>query len=173
MRKLHLLTWAFVLFCLYSCKKDKKTEAEAVQEEAQTQLPTGGYSLMNYNINTDPNLIPVDTANRMIRSYLKSVENDDEMLHSLILNAETIRQYLKDSSIKEIKVMFAHTLTYMNSGHEGQNAGLKSNALTIVLAGYRSDGTYVLSQGNKVPNKARPCPTSCPLIGEASNDILP
>lgn len=175
MRKLHLLTWAFALLCLYSCKKDKKTEAEAVQQEslATESGPSGGYSVINYNINTDPHLVPVDTANKMIRSYLKSVENDDEMLHSLVINAETIRQYLKDSSIKEVKIMFAHTLNYINSGHEGQSSGLKSNALTVVLAGYKSDGTFVVLPGDKIINKARPCPTSCPPYGDASNDILP
>jgi hypothetical protein len=174
MKKLHILTWVFALLCFYSCKKDESTQAETAKEEgaAQVQNGGGGYYTMNYSILTDSNLIPIDTANKMISSYIKSLQDNDGNLHSLILNAETLRQYLKDSSIKEVKVIFAHKLSYINSGHEGEPAGLKSNALTIILAGYRSDGTYVLSQGYKVPNRARPCPNACELTGNAANDFL-
>ncbi len=157
MRKLHILTWVVALLCCYSCKKDKTTESEASKTTAETQSGQGGYTAMTYTVSADPNLIPIDTANKMINSYL---------------SAETLREYLKDSSIKDIKIMFAHTQDYINSGHEGQPSGLKNNALTIVVAGYRSDGTYVLSQGYKVPDRARPCPTSCPLLGSASKDII-
>ncbi|PSK89704.1 hypothetical protein [Taibaiella chishuiensis] len=172
MRKLHILTWVVVLLCCYSCKKDKTTESENSKQAAATQSDQGGYTAMTYNVVIDTNLVPIDTVNRMIRSYLRSLDGEDDNLRSLILNAETLREYLKDSSIKEVKLMFAHTQSYMNSGHEGQPVGLKSNALTIVLAGYRADGTYVLSQGYKVPDRARPCPTSCPLVGSASKDVI-
>lgn len=172
MRKLHILTWVVALLCCYSCKKDKTTESEASKTTAETQSGQGGYTAMTYTVSADPNLIPIDTANKMINSYLKSLDGDDANLRSLILNAETLREYLKDSSIKDVKIMFAHTQDYINSGHEGQPSGLKNNALTIVVAGYRSDGTYVLSSGAKVPDRARPCPTSCPLLGSASKDII-
>lgn len=171
MRKLHILTWVVVLLCCYACKKDKTTESEDSKSAAETQSGQGSIA-MTYNVAIDTNLIPIDTANRMIRSYLKSLDGDDDNLRSLIISAETLREYLKDSSIKDIKIMFAHTRSYINSGHEGQPSGLKNNALTVVLAGYRSDGTYVLSQGYKVPDHSRPCPTSCPLVGSASKDVI-
>lgn len=171
MKKLHILTWVFALLCLYSCKKDKAPEA--ANEGASETI--GGSTAMTYTVLTDPNLIPVDTANKMISSYLRSLDGSDDNLRSLILNAETLRQYLKDSSIKKIKVMFAHTQNYINSGHGGEASGMKSGSLTIVLVGFGSDGNYVYPPGdsNKVIDRATPCPTNCPTFGNASDDLLP
>lgn len=173
MKKLHILTWVLTLLCCYSCKKDKSTGDSAVPgQTADRSAPSGGYSTFTYDVTADPNLIPVDTANKMINSYIKSLEDSDGNLHSFSLDAETLREYLKDTSIKKVKVMFAHTQSYINSGHEGQPSGMKSNALTIVLAGYRSDGTFVIAPGDKVLDRAQPCPTICPAFGNASNDLI-
>jgi len=125
--------------------------------------------------NVKNHFIPVDSANKMIQSYLSSIEITDTanpQLQSLIMNADALREYLKDTSIKEIKVMFAHTLDYINSGHEGQNAGYKSGALTIVFSGYNSQGNYVLAPGNLVPDGTKPCPPLCPNGGTASNPLI-
>ncbi len=176
MKKLHILTWVFALLCLYSCKKDKSTESESSKSAAQTQSESSGPSVaMIYTFGGDPSLIPKDTANKMISSYLRSLDGSEDDLHSMILNAETLRQYLKDSSIKKVKVMFAHTLNYINAGHGGQPSGLKSGALTVVVVGYGSDGNYIYPPGDsdKVIDRAVPCPTNCPTFGSASDDLLP
>ncbi|RYY17201.1 MAG: hypothetical protein EOO04_25770 [Chitinophagaceae bacterium] len=74
--------------------------------------------------------------------------------------------------IKRVKVMLAHTLKYINTGHGGQNAGYKSGALTIVFAGFTKDGNYVFAPGNMVPNHAVPCPRNCPDAGSAAQNLL-
>jgi len=114
-----------------------------------------------------------DTANRMIRSYLASAMSDTNNLQSLIVDAETLRNYLQDTSIKSVKVMFAHTQQYMDAGNESKPAGYTSGALTVVFGGYDGAGNYVYSTGNMVPNKAKPCPHNCPSSGTALSPTFP
>ena len=118
-----------------------------------------------------------DTANKMIESYLTSIKSEDNNsdrpnLNSLILEADPLRDYLQNPEIRRVKVMLAHSLEFINSGHFGQNAGYHSGELTIVLAGYNKDGDYVFSPGNRVLNHAMPCPRNCPDAGTASNATL-
>lgn len=121
--------------------------------------------------------ISVSTANRMIGSYLQSIDSLQEVpdLHSLILDASLLRHYLNgNASVQKVKVMLAHTLSYIDEGHQGQPAGYRSGALTIVLAGYDSSGNYVYhTPGHEVLNASIPCPRNCPLEGTASEDLLP
>lgn len=120
--------------------------------------------------------ISKDSANKMIGSYLASIQADsaqqDPDLHSLILDADLLRHYLSNKEVKQVKVMLAHTLEYINTGHAGQNAGYKSGALTIVIGGYNRDGSYIFQAGNMVPNHATPCPRNCPESGAASGSLL-
>lgn len=139
--------------------------------------------LIGYNSNSgnsgtgDPhsvNFIHKDTANRMIQSYITSVDAIDaeEQLYSVMLDADDIRTYLSDTAIHGVKIMFAHTLKYINAGNEGVAAGLESGALTIVMAGYNRGGNYVFAPGMRVLNNVRPCPPKCPLTGTASQHTL-
>lgn len=118
--------------------------------------------------------IPKDTANKMIQSYLNSIDSNDrgEQLYSLIVNADELRAYLADTSVKSVKVMFAHTLDYINSGNANKTAGLKSGALTIVFAGFDKAGNYVFAPGMSVPDSAEPCPPECPTQGTAADNLL-
>lgn len=124
----------------------------------------------------DPGYIRSDSANKMIRSYLKSLDSlpiaDTPMLKSLIIDAGSLRDYLSDTSIKSVKLMFAHTLSYINLGHEGK-PGYNSDALTVVIAGYDGNGNYVLKDDSLALDHARPCPRNCPSSGTASFDLLP
>lgn len=122
--------------------------------------------------------ISTDSANKMIGSYLASIGDtaghvDANKLQSLILDAGALREYLKDGSIKKVKVMFAHTLSYINSGHEGQPAGYEPGAFSIVIGGYNANGDYVVAPGYLVPNHAKPCPDNCPTVGSAMQPFLP
>lgn len=130
-------------------------------ESANTLAPTAGESF-----------IPVDSANKMISSFLGSVTGEDSSLHSMIMNAVDIRDYLKDTTITELKIMFAHKLSYINSGHQNVPAGYNLDALTVVLAGFDSSGNYVVRPGSMVPNRAAPCPVFCPNRGTAANDLI-
>lgn len=120
-----------------------------------------------------------DTANRMIQSYLNSIDSldpeggaDNQQLYSLIVGADELRTYLSDTSIKNVKVMFAHTLDYINAGNGNRPAGLKSGALTIVFGGFDKEGNYVYAPGMKVPDMAKACPPKCPTKGTASNNLF-
>lgn len=152
----------------FSCQNNNApTESEQTQGANALLSSYSEEELDNY-------FISKDSANKMLQSYQGSISSvdADSNLHSLILNAEALRQYLSDTSIKEVKVMLAHTLDYINAGHQNQAAGYKPNALTIILAGYNDKGNYVFAPGNMVPNRAKPCPNQCPTTGSASSSIL-
>lgn len=117
-------------------------------------------------------MIPVDSANKMIGSYLNSIDTGGPKTISLVFDAESLRAYLEDPQITGLKFMLAHPLDYINSGHENVNGGLKAGALTIVVGGFDKDGNYVYGAGRTVPNKARICPPYCTVNGTAANNLF-
>lgn len=130
-------------------------------------------NVLNQSLGEELNYISKDSANKMIQSYLSSLGNDTgNNLQCIILDAKTLRQYLSDTSISRVKVMFAHTLNYINSGHGGQPAGYTPYEFTIVLAGFNSAGNYVLAPGNMVPDRGEPCPDNCTTVGTASSPLI-
>lgn len=150
---------------------------------SQQDNPTGdstapGITTLGGSGDSNAAFIQKDTANKMIRSYLTSVgaPGNDSNLRSLILDASSLRSYLntdpEGKKITKMKVMFAHTQSYINAGNTGRNCGYKSGALTVVLAGYDSAGNYVLYPGNMVMDRAVPCPSNCPSVGSASSDLI-
>jgi len=121
--------------------------------------------------------IPVDSANKMLASYLNSVnaQKSDSALHCIIVDADQLRAYLNDSCnghVTHVKLMFAHTLDYINSGHGNQYAGYKSGALTLIVAGYDNTNNYVMASGNSLLDYGQGCPSYCPASGSAANDII-
>ena len=126
--------------------------------------------------NTDySQAIAIDTANMMIESYLNSInyQNNDSDLHCLIISADSLRDYLNDKKeIKYMKLVFAHTLDYIRSGHANQNCGYKINALTLVMVGFDAKGNYVYNNCGMVYDHATPCPAHCPPRGTAQNNVL-
>lgn len=120
-------------------------------------------------------LVSKDSANKMISSYLASLDSvslkDSTALYSLIFNAAALRTYLANPSIDKVKIMFAHSLDYINQGNNGIPAGYTSGALTIVIAGANEDGDYVFDNG-RVMNAAMPCPRACLIEGTASHNLL-
>lgn len=122
-----------------------------------------------------PNFISKDSANKMIRSYLVSINDsmNTQDLRSLVLDAESMRKYLADTTIKHVKFMLAHTLQYINSGNAGKPAGYTADELTIIMAGYDASGNYVYYDTEFILNRARPCPPLCPPTGTAAQPTLP
>ncbi len=124
-----------------------------------------------------PEFIPVDSANKMIGSYLGSIDyqNNDSSLQSLVIDATELKRYMDTMSstnrITKFKIMFAHKLTYINSGHQNHAAAYNRNAFTIVIAGVNENGNYVIFPTSKVFDNSMPCPTSCPS-GTASNPLI-
>jgi len=115
--------------------------------------------------------ISVDSANKMLSSYLNSIKNNDSDLHSITIDADQLRSYLDDKDVKKIKIMLSHKLDYINSGNGNVNCGYNIKGLTFIIAGYDSSNNYVFNQG-MVLDLGTPCPYSCPTNGTASNDLL-
>lgn len=118
--------------------------------------------------------IPVDSANKMINSYITSLNGNsgNEYLYSLIADADELREYLNaNGSVKHVKLMFAHTLSYINSGHGGENCNTKAGKLTLIIAGYDASGNYVIGN-NGVMDNLQPCPINCPSTGTASSNTI-
>ena len=101
----------------------------------------------------------------MISSYLTSINypSNTETLRSLTFDADSLRAYLNDSSngkIVTLKFMLAHQTNYTKN-HYGTNAGMRADAITLVLVGLDEDDNYIYSRGNKVYEHFSPCPTNC------------
>lgn len=120
--------------------------------------------------------IPMDTANKMISSYLNSInyQQNDTDLQSLIVNVDQLRAFIDGNNgrnITHLKLMFAHTLAYTNSNKVNTYAGYKANALTLIIAAYDSTGHYVYYPVNSVLDYTQPCPPVCPS-GNAGSPLL-
>jgi len=154
---------------LSSCQKESSKEQK---EEEPSKEFIGGF-VSTINMTNYSRMIPVDSANKMILSYLNSInyQTDDSKIRSLLYNADSLRKYLSDTSIKNIKIMFAHSLDYINAGGQNNNCGYDAGALTIVLAGYNKNGNYV-TPNNSVLERGAPCPATCPTVGTAANNLI-
>lgn len=172
MKKAMLLSAA--LFALFASCETPSGDAGGKDSTASTTTTTDTRSMSASAV--DSSFIPVDSANKMIGSYLSSISSDSTNLKSIILNADALREYLTSDSGKNIssmKVMFAHTLPYINAGNKGVPCGYKSGDLTIILAGYDANGKYIYGPTKSVLDRGGPCPSFCPLNGQAASDILP
>jgi hypothetical protein len=116
--------------------------------------------------------ISTELANTMISSYLYSINStqNDSDVRSFTVNADSLRAFLQNISVKNVKLIFAHTKNYIDSGYTGKYAGYQSGALTIIIAAYDTAGNYIYYAGNVLDHLA-PCPFSCPS-GTAGNDLL-
>jgi hypothetical protein len=156
-------------FSFTACKEKKEKKDEARSHGHGHGDGPGSYEY-----------ISKDTANKMLSSYLVSInstENDTD-LRSLIINADTLRAYLADTNIKDIKIMMAHTLSYINSGGLNHPCGYDARDLTFIIAGYSYTDNYIYYTTKSVPitpdviNHGMPCPSSCPPYGTAASDLL-
>src|SRR5690606_21419291 len=101
MKAISILAAAAML--LAACNQSQPQQAQLLSS------PTSG-----------PTFIPSDSANKMIQSYLTSTTGNPDDLRALILDADSMKSYLTDTSIRHLKVMLAHTLNYINDGNNGR-----------------------------------------------------
>jgi len=160
MKKLRILSLSLLI--IVSCDQSGKEKADNTTQVSQPLQPSPSVS----------QAILKDSANKMITSYLQSVGNNDTAIKSLILDADQLRDYLSDQSIKYVKIMFAHTLHYINSGHGGRNSYYRPDQFTVILAGYDADNNYIYWGGENVMDNMLPCPAACPTSGTASENLL-
>lgn len=114
--------------------------------------------------------IAIDSANKMISSYLTSVGYPyvDSTIRSLSFDADTIRNYLQNSSITTLKFYLGHQLSFLSNGANfGKNIGMQPGKLTVICVGLDDNGNVVRNTSNGVYEHAMPCPNSC---GPASSD---
>jgi hypothetical protein len=156
-----LMPWALIIFL--GCQKEPN---ENINNTA------GNLSGPSYRGNHLPAMrmgdqysqpITRDTANRMIQSYLTSINypQNQEGLRSLAIDADTLRAYLKDNNIVTLKFMIAHRPEYINSGNYGVNAGGDLQALTLIVVGVDEGDKYIYARENFVYEHLQPCPTYC------------
>lgn len=110
--------------------------------------------------------ISVDTANRMIASYLNSIhyKENTNAIRSWTFNADTLRRFLNSDSGRQIvrlKLMLAHTMKYIEDGHEGQPLPVDSHELTLVIIGVDAHGKYRRNEQNNAYDHCAPCPSDC------------
>lgn len=163
-----------VLLVLFAACNPGQTSSE---DKEMVQATTSFNPLYYSDDRTHSKPIPIDTANRMIQSYLTSIHPEDNPYEtrSLIFQADILRDYLNDSShgkIEHLKMVLAHQLSYINAGHFGQRPDSNSEALTLVLVGYGENGNYIYFDGDKALNVCQPCPRECPEAGTAASDLL-
>lgn len=171
---------------------NKMTIAALIAAASLTACQSGGENKDAANKQTEPmalassqdsstapdtceSCIPVDTANKMITSYINSLNGNpnNQYLYSLIADANELRAYLDaNPTVTNVKLMFAHTLPYINGGGANTYCGTKAGQLTLVIAGYNASGNYVIGS-NGVMDHLSPCPNTCPGTGTASSNTLP
>lgn len=170
MKKNAIITILFFLLVFTSC--DQPPNSTPADSFFYSSDPTARDTNRLYSFP-----IHRDSANKMIQSYLTSIHpdiNSDE-LKSLIFDAGLLRNYLNDTThgkIMHLKMIFAHTPAYINSGHFGLRPDSNTSAITLVLAGYGADGNYIYYNEDYVMDFCQPCPRECPETGSAANDLL-
>jgi len=119
--------------------------------------------MMRYSGSDYSQAISIDSANRMILSYLTSIDyaTNNTRLRSFTYDADTLRSYLANNNIKTLKFMLAHTAGYMNSGGYGKDANNQAGSVTFVIVGLDENDNYIYNNREMVYDNTRPCPTNC------------
>lgn len=152
---------------MFSCTKDSKHNSVA----SPTGTPRGAASqftnLARYSGSDYSQSISVEYANELIGSYLKSVDYPrlDTAIRSFAYDADTLRSYLADTSIKTIRFHMAHSPSYYNTNKD-QYRGLSAQSLTLVIVGYGNEDNMIRNNQNGVYEHCYPCPATCRI-----NDI--
>ena len=120
--------------------------------------------------------IPIDSANKMISSYLNSIQyqNNDTDVRSFIVDANALRCYLNSNAGKNVvnlKVFLAHNAEYSNSPDSNRNCGYSAKGLTLVITGFDSVGNYVIYPKGLCIDRSKPNP-QVNIPGSASNNFI-
>jgi len=161
----------FLGIAIVACKKDHSVDP-ATTHQSGTTNHRSGQRFSADSTDTMSSFITMDVANKMISSYLCSIggNQNDTDIQSFSVNADSLRAYLSDPTITNVKLMFAHTMSWINAGNSCQYAGFQSGALTIVIAAYGANGNYIYHNGEVLDHMV-PCPYTCPS-GSAGSNLL-
>lgn len=165
--KKNTLLWCFVCtlsaiifgICLQACLKSdgaprfdqRRLDWLDGKADERFEMPPSGQHLS------------IDTANRMIRSYLSGINYkvNTEAIRAWTVAADSLRSYAKNSSVKYFTFTLAHTLDYMLSGHEGLRPDSNSHAYTLIVKGLNASYQTVTLPDGKVLDQMVPCPDLC------------
>ncbi len=121
-------------------------------------------------------------AQVQVNSYVDMHCHDANPIYSVVIDANMLRDYLNSKTpnaegqmgtqVSELKLIFAHDLTYAEARAAGTLTPNDPELLSFVLLGYDPTGTYILTSNNKVFDQMGPCPTECPIIGQAACTYL-
>lgn len=115
------------------------------------------------------NPIDLSTAHDMVQLYLDKWADSTTQVNSLLVKADSLRDYLADTSIKYVKLMFA----YEDKDHAD------NDQQTLVIVGVSEtvnpdtqkvtrDFVYMPNTNSQVLNYCMPCPAFC---GYASDNF--
>lgn len=147
----HAFTCAALLLLCAACAK-----APSAPDTAPAAVPAALHgthaSTSRLTLAGNSQSIPVDTANMMLNSYLRSVgyPSVDTAVRSLSFDADTLRAYLQNPDIVSIKFMIAHQPAYASGSSSGSYAGMNPGALTIIVVGLDDNENCVLNSRNEV-----------------------
>ena len=205
-RKL-FIALTLVVVIVIACNKEKTDITPTSGSTEQAHISTSANSSLKHHhsshkegdsANAYSSFITTDIANQMISSYLYSIggQNNSSVgsvntinnaqtgstlgvndLKSFSIDADSLRAYLATGNIKSVKLIFAHTMDYVNGGNMGIFSGMQSGAMTIIVACYDANGNYVYyspggaNGGQYVLDHCVPCPANC-AQGAAGADLL-
>lgn len=156
------------IFCLslctmIACQKDEKpTTTLATQNNNAPTIQSGISSF-----------IDSAAANVQIASYLSSIDTfNTAQVKSFILDAASLRTYLANNAIEQIKIMIGHQSVVIGSSLPTPYQYLNTGSMSLVLVGVDNNNNYVYHNTNEVINRSRDCPINCYVTGNASNDLL-
>ena len=164
-KSIYISLVAFLAFIVVSCNRSAVTEPGS--DSTKVKVPNKTITQGNLRIVTAAYSQPIsiDTANRMIASYLESVNYpyQDTAVRSLAFDADTLRAYLADANITTLKFYLAHQQSYLNGdvNRFGKNIGMRPGALTVICVGVDDLGQVVKNSSNGVYEHAMPCPNLC------------
>ena len=172
MKSKFVIIGALAICVFLACNKSDRNETKPAKNSAQG----GGGSLASAKPTGDnySRTIKIDTANRMIGSYLASVgyPEQDSALRGLYFDADSLRSYLSDPKVVTIKLVFAHQQSHITASTYGKYVGLKPGSATIIIAGLDDNNNLVPNNKGGVYEHALPCPTSCSDALSAADGLL-
>lgn len=145
---------------LFACNKKESITDTPLPSQPKTVNSLGSLARFSGPDYSQP--ISIALANEMIGSYLQSVNYpaQDTAIRSFAFDADSMRAYLADTSIKTIRFYMAHTPEYA-AQHTGVYAGVKPNALTLIVAGFTAGDLLRKNTSNGVYEHMFPCPERC------------
>lgn len=164
MKQIFVLATAALALSITACNRNEApVQPSATSVRTYVSSPSTAHGRLTGVGYSSP--IAIDSANRMIGSYLESVgyPQVDTTIRALSYDADTVRAYLANSNIKTLRFHLAHQLAWINGGTNrfGKNIGMTPGKLTIIMVGLDDEGDVVRNTSNGVYEHAFPCPSAC------------